>query len=240
MCGVFGFSTSWSSSIDTDSSDPYRITVPERLLKRLLQRYQSGKIFNFDPDGSLAPSDADDSSEGILNEKIARDMSRDLFAEQGPKEACPGSEGGSIEGSVSSEGCSIIRIIPGARSVAVIPLWDPQKERWFSAALVWTQQPGRVFTMSGEMSYLRAFGASIMAQVSAINTVMSEKAKADVLGSLSHELRSPLHGIVSAAEILHETQLDAFQKDVLHTLECCGRTLLDVIDHVRIPQKDIH
>ena len=53
-----------------------------------------------------------------------------------------------------------------------------------------------------------------------------------VLDSLSHELRSPLHGTVAAAEMLHDTHLDAFQKDILHTLECCGRTLLDVIEHV--------
>ena len=161
-------------------------------------------------------------------------MSRDLSAKQGLKQERSVSEGSS-EGSTLSEGCSIIRIIPGTRSIAVVPLWDSQKERWFATALVWTQQPGRAFTMSGEMSYLRAFGTSIMAQVSAINTIMSEKARTDVLGSVSHELRSPLHGIVSAVEMLHGTQLDAFQNDVLHTMEYCGRTLLDVIDHVRIP-----
>ena len=234
-CGVFGFSTSGSSSIDTESADPYQINVPEKLLKTLLQRYNAGKIFNFDPDGSLAPGDADDSPEGKLTKKLARGMSRDLFAEYGPNDGRAGSDGSVSEVSTPSEGNSIIRIIPGARSVAIVPLWDPQKERWFAAGLVWTQQPGRTFTISGEMSYLRAFGTSIMAQVSNINTLMSEKAKADVLGSLSHELRSPLHGIVSAAEMLHGTQLNAFQKDVLHSLECCGRTLLDVIDHVCSP-----
>ena len=233
ICGVFGFSTTLSSSIDTESVDQYQINIPERLLKTLSRRYQSGKIFNFNSDGSLVPSHADESPEGILTEIIVRGMSRDLSAKQGLKQERSVSEGSS-EGSTLSEGCSIIRIIPGARSIAVVPLWDSQKERWFATALVWTQQPGRAFTLFGEMSYLRAFGTSIMAQVSAINTIMSEKARTDVLGSVSHELRSPLHGIVSAVEMLHGTQLDASQKDVLHTMECCGRTLLDVIDHVRI------
>ncbi|KAJ3577918.1 hypothetical protein NPX13_g2647 [Xylaria arbuscula] len=46
------------------------------------------------------------------------------------------------------------------------------------------------------------------------------------------ELRSPLHGVIAAAELLHDTSLDAFQCDVLHSLESCGRVLLDVLNHL--------
>lgn len=233
MCNVLGFSTSTSSSVDSESLNNYKINVPEKLLKTLLRRYQSGKIFNFEDDGSLVLEESDGSEEEeLMTQAVTKDTSNKSFAGKEPNERNTKRHGRNGQYSRENEGRSIIHIIPGARSVAVIPLWDSHKERWFASGIVWTQQPGRTFTRAGEMSYLRAFGTNIMAEVSRINTLISERAKTDVVNSLSHELRSPLHGIVAGAELLHDTQLDAFQKDVLHTIECCGRTLLDVIDHV--------
>jgi signal transduction histidine kinase len=49
---------------------------------------------------------------------------------------------------------------------------------------------------------------------------------------ISHELRSPLHGILAAAEFLEDTNLDSFQKSLTKTQVICGRTLLQVIEHV--------
>jgi signal transduction histidine kinase len=124
-------------------------------------------------------------------------------------------------------------IFPNARGVALVPIWDANRERWFAGGLVWTQDPTRILTTQAELSYLRAFGSAVMGEVARLDMQRADKAKADVLGSLSHELRSPLHGIVLGIELLHDTSLDSFQEDVLHTLETCSRTLLDTMDHVR-------
>ncbi|KAK7756180.1 hypothetical protein SLS62_001773 [Diatrype stigma] len=233
ICNILGFSTTYSSSIDNSPGNKYRVNVPERLLRTLLRRYKSGEIFNFEQDGSLDPGDSDESGEDLpfLQTSVQRTF-KDYPAEKTPNEGQAGSRGQNYQHFRANAGRSIIRIIPGARSVAIVPLWDSQKERWFASGIIWTKSPSRSFTRAGEMSYLRAFGTSIMAEVSRINTLISEKAKTDVLESLSHELRSPLHGIVAGGELLRDTQLDTFQQDVLHTLECSGRTLLDVIDHL--------
>ncbi|CAJ2505800.1 Uu.00g131940.m01.CDS01 [Anthostomella pinea] len=71
-----------------------------------------------------------------------------------------------------------------------------------------------------------------MAEIMRLEAMTYDKAKTDILGSLSHELRSPLHGVIAAADLLHDTTLDAFQCDVLHSMESCGRTLLDVMNHL--------
>jgi signal transduction histidine kinase len=47
-----------------------------------------------------------------------------------------------------------------------------------------------------------------------------------------HELRSPLHGILAAAEFLGGTELDDFQGSLLETINACGRTLLDTMNQV--------
>lgn len=101
-----------------------------------------------------------------------------------------------------------------------------------SHSMQWTRNPTRIFTIQGEFSYLRAFATTIMSEINRIETAHAEKAKSDLLGSLSHELRSPLHGVIGAVELMQDTHLDAFQADVLHSMEACSRTMLDVIDHL--------
>jgi signal transduction histidine kinase len=48
----------------------------------------------------------------------------------------------------------------------------------------------------------------------------------------SHELRSPLHGILAAAEFMDGTLMSEFQKSLLETIHACGRTLLDTMNQV--------
>lgn len=130
-----------------------------------------------------------------------------------------------------SDGAHLMRMFPGARSVAIVPLWDSHKLRWFAAGFVWTRSRARVFNR-GELSYLKAFGFATMAEVVRMDVLREAKAQEDVLGSLSHEMRSPLHGVMLGVELLHDSVLTGFQVDVLGTVETCCRTLLDTMDHV--------
>ena len=77
-----------------------------------------------------------------------------------------------------------------------------------------------------------AFGNSVMAEVSRLATIAADQQKGDFIGSISHELRSPLHGILASAEFLGETECDSFQMSLVNTIDSCGRTLLDTINHV--------
>ena len=52
------------------------------------------------------------------------------------------------------------------------------------------------------------------------------------MASISHELRSPLHGIIGTLEFIKDTALDSFQASMLNSLHACGTTLLDTINHV--------
>ena len=79
---------------------------------------------------------------------------------------------------------------------------------------------------------MTAFCNSVMAEVSRLATMAADKQKGDFIGSISHELRSPLHGILASAEFLRDTACDNFQSSLIGTIESCGRTLLDTINHV--------
>lgn len=71
-----------------------------------------------------------------------------------------------------------------------------------------------------------------MAEISRLATIAADQQKGDFIGSISHDLRSPLHGILASAEFLSETECDSFQMSLVDTIDSCGRTLLDTINHV--------
>lgn len=83
-----------------------------------------------------------------------------------------------------------------------------------------------------ELPYLKAFGNSIMSEISRVKATKSDVAKTTFIASISHELRSPLHGILGSVEFLHETAVSAYQAGLFTSIETCGKTLLDTIDHV--------
>lgn len=232
-CGVMGFSNSLASSINGDNPAPSHATVPETFLARLLRRYPEGHLFHFTEDGVIrwavtSESESADSGEDL---KSPSDDARSP-PETKPMTAKQARDFNRQQRSRKGDGAVLQRLFPKARSVAVFPLWDSHREKWHATGFVWTMAASRIFTLTGELSYLRAFGSSVMAEVARIDVLRADKAKEDVLGSLSHEIRSPLHGIILGLELMHDTNMDVFQQDVLHTVETCGRTLLDTMDHV--------
>ncbi|KAH8649324.1 hypothetical protein BX600DRAFT_517697 [Xylariales sp. PMI_506] len=229
-CQVLGYSTTDFSSIDGADALSIHGTMPKKFLSTLLRRYPRGKIFNFDRIGELQSSD---SSEDDPNFQAPMDGGKttkqgDLHANapnvRRKNSAQPWAQ--------KQEGYTMLKIFPGARSIAFVPIWDSKKERWSAGALVYTYAPSRIFTVEGELSFLRAFGMLAMTQVLRLDTALAEKAKSDTLSSLSHELRSPLHGIVLGIELMEDTQLDVFQGNITHTIETCCRTLVDTVDHL--------
>lgn len=88
------------------------------------------------------------------------------------------------------------------------------------------------FSRAEDLSYLAAFGNSIMAEVARLDTIAVDRAKSDFISSISHKLRSPLHGIFASVEFLQDTAVDLFQNSMIDAIERCGRTLLDTIQHV--------
>jgi signal transduction histidine kinase/CheY-like chemotaxis protein len=58
------------------------------------------------------------------------------------------------------------------------------------------------------------------------------KAKSDFISSISHELRSPLHGILAGVEMLRDTMKLESEISMLDSIDACGSLLLDNINHL--------
>ncbi len=90
--------------------------------------------------------------------------------------------------------------------------------------------------------FLRDLTAQVAAEAALVQArdeaLAGERAKSDLLAVMSHEVRTPLNGLLGTLELLAQTRLSAQQKDYLRILETSGRLLLhhvnDVLDISRL------
>jgi signal transduction histidine kinase len=219
-CGVLGFSTEEKCSLEGDEAPQNYVPAAEAFLQRLLHKYPRGQVFNLG-EGGPAISSMDDTR------RTAGDVQDEYrSSEKNLRTGKP------RESTKRTEAKALLRMLPGARTVILFPLWDSHRERWFAGSFAWTTRSTRVLTRAEDLSYLAAFGNSIMAEVARLDTIAADRAKSDFISSISHELRSPLHGILASVEFLQDTGVDLFQNSMIDTIERCGRTLLDTIQHV--------
>ncbi|KAJ5100729.1 hypothetical protein N7456_006781 [Penicillium angulare] len=211
-CKILGFATSDASSVNDEATGDNSIALSESFLAGLLRRYPRGKIFNFDVDGSISSNDTSDS-------KFKSFSSRKKYKK-------------TRKSVLRHDALALLNIAPGSRSIIFSPIWDSHKSRWFAGSFAWTKSPQRVFTLDDEMTFYFTFGCSLIAEVHRLRALFGGQAKSDLLAGLSHELRSPLHGIFGTAELLSDTMLDALQRGFVHTIASCANTLLGSINQL--------
>lgn len=211
-CRILGFATSDASSVNSEATGDKNIALSESFLVGLLRRYPSGKIFNFDADGSISSNDTNDSIFKSFNSRKRYKKTRKSV--------------------LRKDASTLLNIAPGSRSIIFSPIWDSHKSRWFAGSFAWTKTPQRVFTLDDEMTFYSTFGCSLIAEVHRLRALFAEQAKSDLLAGLSHELRSPLHGIFGTAELLSDTVMDALQRGFVHTIASCANTLLGSINQL--------
>jgi signal transduction histidine kinase len=221
-CSILGFSTRKRSSLKGHSPPPEYQSFPDRVLRTLLKRYPHGKVFNFDEDGSFSSSDTDNAYIGEGDDGT-----------DGPRRIHePKSTNRRRRISREAEAAALLKALPGARSIFWFPLWDPTRERWYAGSLVYTTSPTRTLCPIEDLTYLAAFGNSIIAEVSRLSALVITQLKTDFISSISHEVRSPLHGVLASVEFLQDTELTEVQADLVNNINSSGRVLLDTINHV--------
>ncbi|KAF2020833.1 hypothetical protein BU24DRAFT_438222 [Aaosphaeria arxii CBS 175.79] len=216
-CAILGAATTaGAASASPDGTN----VMYESFLRHLLRTYPHGQIFNFDDDEEPTFQFTDpfgNDAPKPLTETLA-------FISSTTKRP---------ESAKSQDDENLLKeVFPNARTLVLYPLWDSHRDRWCAGAIMWSCDPIRVFTSEQELSYLAAFSNSIMAEVARLDVKLADAAKGDFISSISHELRSPLHGILGSCELLRDSEIDNFQSGMTQTIETCGKTLLDTINHV--------
>ncbi|KAI7370994.1 hypothetical protein KC328_g17630, partial [Hortaea werneckii] len=204
LCKILGHASLESSSLKGGEPGSSISLMTEKLLRSILKRFPFGRVFRFDNYAYASEKPGN-------KNKAFRSKNRGLQP---------------------SERQLLRDLFPGVQSLIVMPMYDVNRQRYYAGTFVWSQNPQRIFSSEQALTYIAAFCDSIMAEIARIEAKIGERIRSDFISSISHELRSPLHGILGSIEHLSETELDSFQKALLQTADTCGKTLLDVINHL--------
>lgn len=185
-----------------DLDDTVSPKLSKVLLDAMLHHYPTGTIFDFDVEDE------------------------DQNAQHSPAMESPGRIL-----TKSETRLAISRAVPAFRHAVFLPLWSPSKGAWLAGGLGWTVRGQRVLD-DHDLTYFSAYDATLMADIERLELVATDRAKSIFISTISHELRSPLHGILGTAELLRETNQDSGQLQMIDVIENCGQTLLDTVEHM--------
>ncbi|KAF4614071.1 hypothetical protein D9613_007880 [Agrocybe pediades] len=113
-----------------------------------------------------------------------------------------------------------------------VPIYNIDKRPFALLCAYNTHHHAKRFLEGYELSYLRAIGVVILSAVLKRRMILADKAKGLFISNISHELRTPLHGILAAAELLSESPLNHSQASFLQTVQACGTSLVETVNHV--------
>jgi signal transduction histidine kinase/ActR/RegA family two-component response regulator len=125
----------------------------------------------------------------------------------------------------------LFRCIPEARYVAFLPLWHYQREACFATCLAWVTDTGKTLDPT-DINSLTGFGNSLIAEIMRMEAFTNTLLKSDFISSMSHELRSPLHGILATVELMQQGVKDPELLSLVNMIESCSNTLLHTFDHL--------
>ncbi|KAH0267953.1 hypothetical protein KCU91_g9730, partial [Aureobasidium melanogenum] len=180
------------------------VTIHVKTLQKFIKKVPSGQIYHF-------PELRDPQTGKVVRTKCGNSQHQ-----------------GNVE---EADVRSLFSHFPGAVEIILVPLWNTHLGRW-SVCLVYTLSSERNFTWEIEYFFCRAFCNCVKAEIDRCAVELSNQQKGVFIGSVSHELRSPLHGILASCELIQETEMSPFQASLVDTTESCAHTLLDTIQMV--------
>jgi signal transduction histidine kinase/CheY-like chemotaxis protein len=178
-------------------------------LTALIKRYPRGKLFTLDTDSTYASTSSGE--DRIFSPETRRSSRRKLQSK--------------------ADATLLSGHFPTARQVIFVPIWDAISGRW-SACFVYNCCEFRTINHATEFLYCIAFCNCVATEISRLASMNADQQKQNFIGSISHELRSPLHGILGSMEFLSETDCSSFQHSLIDTANSCAVTLLDTIQQI--------
>ncbi|ETN40795.1 uncharacterized protein HMPREF1541_05075 [Cyphellophora europaea CBS 101466] len=203
-CRRLGYASRTSSSLAGSETSHGFLTIPASLLARLSTKYPRGHIFTFDSLGAISSEEErrEGSTEASQNSARPNSLSTKLY-----------------------------KLFPSAASMIFLPLYDNERQQVYAGFLGWTTDPSRGL-LKNEKVFVSGFADSVMCEVMRLEALATDKAKSDFISSISHELRSPLHGVLAASQLLSEAPTSPKQMEFLQMIDTCARTLLDTMNHL--------
>lgn len=124
------------------------------------------------------------------------------------------------------------RSFPGSQQLLVMPLFDIIHDRTAAICIGWLNDYSRVYSDRCDLPFVSAFCMSTMSEGLRLETQMLERVKSDFMGSISHEMKTPLHQILGNLELLLQTPCSDEQCELVVNARFGSTQLLETIDKV--------
>jgi signal transduction histidine kinase/CheY-like chemotaxis protein len=211
LCPVLGCAQTVRNDDDSPQLPAKKIT--EFLLRSLLRRYPTGNVWLYSEDGTVYSEDesSTDDTSSLKSPTHTKSHSRRERRDDSKE---------------------LQRAFPGARCIAIHGIYDHVRKRWAVGSLFWSYDPFRILGRETELPFVATFCDIVVAETRRLETLGNDRTKPDFISSISHELRSPLHGILGSTEMLGDRRLDPTTVKLIEQIDSCGHTLLEIIDHL--------
>jgi signal transduction histidine kinase len=127
----------------------------------------------------------------------------------------------------------LFEYLGGPLQIILAPMWAATHRNGLLCTVCWTRDRARNFE-DEDVALLSAFCNSALANLARKDAISTMQAKSRFMESISHELRSPIHGILASADLLDEQCTDAGSRSLLTNIQSCGATLLDTMNQLLI------
>lgn len=181
LCEVIGLSIAQHEQYGRLGAQDFGF--PEENMERYIKNFPFGKFFSFTDTGSGISSGDELSSED-------RHADHDPASERRPLGTRNMKDPPARNRSERFVPTELLKVLPGIRSLIFLPLWDFVEGKYIAGGFIWTSTAGRLMSPENELPYLKAFGNSIMSEISRVKATKSDLAKTTFIASISHELRS--------------------------------------------------
>ncbi|KAG9228378.1 hypothetical protein BJ875DRAFT_446930 [Amylocarpus encephaloides] len=159
---------------------PQSLRMPDyKRLRRLVKKYPKGKIWAF---GEAIAESSENQPLVLMSTTSSNIPQNEHHAE-----------------SKRVEKQFLQECFPGAVHLILAPIMDIEKCVNFAACFVISfEPPGAMFTAETEVTFVRAFLNNVSVAYSRASMAAANRQKGYFISSISHELRSPLHGILAS------------------------------------------
>lgn len=123
----------------------------------------------------------------------------------------------------------ILTKVGEARTLVFLPVYDQETGALLATCLIWNMSDTHAASAGRDIEKFHVLGNFLSHSVAQLRTQNKDAEQKKFMSNFSHELRTPINGILGAAQFLQDTVSDDYQNELLQSIVVSSNTLLDTV-----------
>lgn len=184
---------------------------PVCLLRRLASVYPCGMVFNV--------------TDGSLIEQVPMGNYRHPSSDASAKET---------EEVLAMLYTEILNDLADVQTSMYLPVYDRDDKSLLASCFVWSEDGLYAGNNHRDISDYHVLGSFLSHNVGQLKMQNKDAEQRKFMSNFSHELRTPINGILGSAQFLQDTVSDDYQNELLQSIVVSSNTLLDTVSNLHI------